>query len=81
MSGFSPGTVAADNCKYKLVEHADDVVWRRMGEPQTKGALANQSHAGSGGYQDTTKMEEKAARLAPEADNDSGVQEAVSSHC
>ena len=51
-----------------------------MGEPQTKGALANQSHVGSGGYQDTTKMEEKAARWQGEADNDSGMQEAVRRH-
>jgi len=48
-----------------------------MGEPQTKGALANQSHVGSGGYQDNTKMEEKAARWQGEADNDSGMQEAM----
>ena len=49
-----------------------------MGEPQTKSALANQSHVGSGGYQDNTKMEEKAARWQGEIDNDSGMQEAVS---
>ncbi len=54
------------------------MVGRRMGEPQTKGALANQSHVGSGGYQDNTKMENKAARWQGEADNDAGMQEAVS---
>ena len=49
----------------------------RMGEPKTKTAMANQSHAGSGGYQDTTAVEEKAGRHAVEADGDPMVKTAV----
>lgn len=49
-----------------------------MGEPKTKSAMANQSHAGSGGYQDSYGMEEKAARHAVEASGDPSVDQAVS---
>ena len=48
-----------------------------MGEPKTKSAMANQSHGGSGGYQESTGMEEKAGRHAVEADNDPSLKEAV----
>ena len=49
----------------------------RMGEPQTKSVVSNKSHAGSGGHQDNTIMEEKAGRHAVEADNDPMLKTAV----
>jgi len=48
-----------------------------MGEPKTKSAMANQSHAGSGGYQDSYGMEDKAARHAVEASGDPSVDQAL----
>ena len=50
-----------------------------MGDPKTKSAMANQTHAGSGGYQESYGMEEKAARHAVEASGDPSVDQAVSS--